>query len=156
MARSNVGAQDGGFRLPQQDMLPRILHPEELQGFRLGSNDHCRLALLKKPESGGCTMFLEIHDPCDRVPFHNHLHAVELFFVLRGTVIFHVNERSITAHGGDFVVVPEEAMHDLENPGPERVYLITVLSSDNGFADLLEHGIPTPLDAEDLRVLRTL
>jgi hypothetical protein len=36
------------------------------------------------------------------------------------------------------------------------VYLITVLSSDNGFADLLEHGIPTPLDAEDLRVLRTL
>jgi len=52
--------------------------------------------------------------------------------------------------------VPEEALHDLENPGPERVYLLTVLSSDGGFADLLEHGIPTPLDADDLAVLRSL
>ena len=137
-------------------MLPRILHPEQLQGYRLGSRDHCRLALLNKPEAGGCTVFLEVHDPCDRVPPHSHHHAAELFFVLRGTVVFHVDERSISASGGDFVVVPQEALHDLENPGPERAYLLTVLSSDGGFADLLEHGIPTPLDADDLAVLRSL
>ena len=137
-------------------MLPRILHPEQLQGYRLGSHDHCRLALLNRPESGGCTMFLEVHDPCDRVPPHSHHHAAELFFILRGRVVFHVGDRSIGASGGDFVVVPEDALHDLENPGPDRVYLITVLSSDGGFADLLEHGIPTPLDAEDLAVLRSL
>jgi len=137
-------------------MPPRILHPEQLQGYRLGSHDHCRLALLSKPDAGGCTVFLEVHDPCDRVPPHFHHHAAELFFVLRGTVVVHVEERSISASGGDFVVVPEEALHDLENPGPERVYLLTVLSSDGGFADLLEHGIPTPLDADDLAVLRSL
>ena len=44
-------------------MLPRILHPEQLQGYRLSSHDHCRLALLNRPESGGCTVFLEVHDP---------------------------------------------------------------------------------------------
>ncbi|GDX73226.1 hypothetical protein LBMAG39_16590 [Cyanobium sp.] len=137
-------------------MLPRILHPEQLQGYRLGSHDHCRLALLNKPDSGGCTVFLEVHDPCDRVPPHSHHHAAELFFVLRGTVVFHVDDHSISASGGDFVVVPDEALHDLENPGPERLYLLTVLSRDGGFADLLEHGIPTPLDAEDLAVLRSL
>ena len=76
--------------------------------------------------------------------------------MLRGTVVFHVGDRSISASGGDVVVVPEEALHDLENPGPERVYLLTVLSCDGGFADLLEHGIPTPLDAGDLAVLRSL
>ena len=137
-------------------MLPRILHPEELHGFRLSSHDHCRLALLNHPEAGSCTVFLEIHDPCDRVPPHCHHHSAELFFVLRGTVIFHVDDRSITARGGDVVIVPEETIHALENPGPDRLYLLTVLSQDGGFADLLEHGVPTPLDAEDLEVLRNL
>jgi mannose-6-phosphate isomerase-like protein (cupin superfamily) len=137
-------------------MLPRILHPEQLQGYRLGSHDRCRLALLNRAEPGGCTVFLEVNDPCDRVPLHCHHHAAELFFVLRGTVVFHVGDRSISARGGDVVVVPEEALHDLENPGHERVYLLTVLSCDGGFADLLEHGIPTPLDADDLAVLRSL
>ena len=76
--------------------------------------------------------------------------------MLRGSVIFHVDERSINACGGDVVMVPEQAIHDLENPGPGRLYLLTVLSCDGGFADLLEHGLPTPLDAEDLQVLRSL
>ena len=84
-------------------MGPRVLHPEQLQGYRLGSDDHCRLALLSKPEAGGCTQFLEVHDPCDRVPAHSHHQAAELFFVLRGTVVFHVGDASITASGGDFV-----------------------------------------------------
>jgi mannose-6-phosphate isomerase-like protein (cupin superfamily) len=137
-------------------VLPRILHPEQLQGYRLGQADHCRLALLNNPDQGGCTMFLEVHDACDRVPPHAHHHAAELFFVLRGRVIFHVGDRSITARGGDVVLVPEEAIHDLENPGPQRLYLLTVLSRDGGFADSLQHGIPTPLDQEDLRVLRSL
>jgi mannose-6-phosphate isomerase-like protein (cupin superfamily) len=101
-------------------------------------------------------MFLEVHDPCDRCPPHVHHRSAELFFVLRGTVIFHVDDRSISASGGDFVMVPEEALHDLENPGPDRLYLLTVLSGAGDFAELLRHGIPTPLDAEDLRVLCSL
>lgn len=42
------------------------------------------------------------------------------------------------------VVVPEDAFHDLENPGPGRLYLLTVLSGDADFAEVLRHGIPTP------------
>ena len=137
-------------------MLPRILCPEQLQGFRLAEADHCRLALLNRPGEGPCTLFLEIHDACDRVPPHAHHHAAELFFVLRGTVIFHVGERAIHARGGDCVVVPEETLHDLENPGPERAYLLTPLSGDDGFATALQQGIPTPLDHDDLAVLRNL
>jgi mannose-6-phosphate isomerase-like protein (cupin superfamily) len=146
-------------------MLPRIVHPEQLQGYRFSDRDHCRLALLSAPCEGSdasCdpaaspSLFLEIHDPCDRVPLHSHHLAAELFFVLRGQVTFHLGDRGISASGGDFVVVPSETMHDLENPGPNRLYLLTVLSRDQGFADLLRKGIPTPLDAEDLEVLRTL
>ena len=137
-------------------MLPRILHPEQLQAWRFSENDHCRLALLREGDGAGSTVFLEVHDPCDRVPPHSHHHAAEFFFVLRGQVIFHVGDRAIRARGGDFVSVPEEAVHDLENPGPERLYLLTVLSADEGFSKTLRHGIPTPLDPTDLAVLRSL
>jgi hypothetical protein len=51
------------------------------------------------------------------------------------------------------VLVPEEAIHALENPGPGWLYLLTVLSQDGGLADLLEHGLPTQLYEEDLQVL---
>lgn len=147
-------------------MLPRLVRPEDLYGFRFSERDQCRLALLSAPEdgmaapqtvaAGAPTVFLEVHDPSDRVPFHVHHEAAELFFVLRGSALFHAGERTIVARGGDFVVVPPELPHDLQNPGPGRLYLITVLSRDAGFADLLRHGIPTPLDAEDLAVLRNL
>jgi mannose-6-phosphate isomerase-like protein (cupin superfamily) len=155
-------------------MLPRLVRPTDLQAFRFSDRDHCRLALLSAPgdgragaeaaageavaanRAGAPTVFLEVHDPSDRVPFHSHHEAAELFFVLRGAALFHVGERTIRARGGDFVVVPPDLPHDLQNPGPGRLYLITVLSRDAGFADLLQHGIPTPLDAEDLAVLRNL
>lgn len=156
-----IQRHDAGFRRTidnpdRTPMLPRLIHPEHLQGYRLSPDDHCRMALLSNPEVGGCTMFLEIHDPCDRVPAHAHHHAAELFFILRGSVIFHVGGQSITAKGGDFVVVPEQAIHDLENPGKDRVYILTVLSHDEGFADMLEHAISSPLDAEDIATLRNL
>ena len=145
-------------------MLPRIVHPEQLQGFRLHAQDHCRLALLSAPADGdddrgsgeAMTLFLEIHEPCDRVPPHSHHRSAEFYFVLRGTVLFHIDDRSITAHTGDFVVVPADAAHDFENPGPDRLYLLTVLNRDEGFSELVKGGIPTALDPEDLEVLRNL
>ena len=145
-------------------MLPRIIHPDQLQGYRFSDQDHCRLALLSSPADGdddrgsqeGISLFLEIHDPCDRVPLHTHHHSAEFYFVLRGTVIFHIEERSITANTGDFVVVPAEAIHDFENPGLDRLYLLTVLNRDEGFSEILRQGIPTALEPEDLEVLRSL
>lgn len=153
-------------------MLPRLVRPKDLHGFRFSEQDHCRLALLSAPgdlercldgdagaaesRDGAPTVFLEVHDASDRVPFHSHHEAAELFFVLRGTAHFQAGERTIRAEGGDFVVMPPDLPHALQNPGPGRLYLITVLSRDAGFAELLQHGIPSPLDAEDLAVLRTL
>jgi mannose-6-phosphate isomerase-like protein (cupin superfamily) len=139
-------------------VLPQALHPEQLQAYRFSESDHCRLALIADPSthSGGPTLMLEIHDASERVPPHRHAHAVELYFVLRGRVRFHVDGDTIEASTGDSVVVPEGSLHDFENPGPERLYLLTVVSSDDGFAEQLRHGIPSPLDAEDLQVLRSL
>ena len=89
----------------------------------------------------GCAIAVFRDPRCDRVPPHAHHQAAELFFVLRGQVIFHLNDRSICSGGGDFVVVPSATLHDLENPGPGRLYLLTMLSKDEGFADALMQGI---------------
>jgi mannose-6-phosphate isomerase-like protein (cupin superfamily) len=139
-------------------MGPRIVAPEALKAYRFQPSDHCRLAIVSDPETTGTnlTLLLEIHDPSDRVPAHRHHHAVELFFILRGQVVFHVENRSITASTGDSVMVPEGAVHDLENPGPGRTYMLSVLSRDDGFSKQLQACIPTPMDAEDLQVLRNL
>jgi mannose-6-phosphate isomerase-like protein (cupin superfamily) len=139
-------------------MGPRIVAPEELKAYRFQPSDHCRLAIVSDPETTGTnlTLLLEIHDPSDRVPAHRHHHAVELYFILRGQVVFHVENRTIKASTGDSVMVPEGALHDFENPGPGRTYILSVLSRDDGFSKQLQSSIPTPIDAEDLQVLRNL
>ena len=81
---------------------------------------------------------------------------MELYFILRGQLLFHVEGRTITASTGDSVMVPEGALHDFENPGPGRTYILSVLSRDDGFSKQLQASIPTPMDAEDLKVLRNL
>ncbi|MEB3331899.1 MAG: cupin domain-containing protein [Synechococcaceae cyanobacterium] len=139
-------------------LRPRLVQPEELIAYRFHGEDHCRLALLSDPAPGqeGPTLLMEIHDPGDRVPPHRHRHSAELFVLLRGQLLFHVEQQSLRAVGGDTVVVPQGSLHAYENPGPERAYLLTLVSSDDGFAASVRAGIPTPLDAEDLRVLRNL
>ncbi len=101
-------------------------------------------------------MRLEIHDASDRVPPHRHAHAVELCLVLRGRLRFHLDGATIEAGSGDGVVVPQGSLHDFDNPGPGRVDLLTVVSTDDGFAVQLRHGSPSPLEDEDLQVLRRL
>ena len=68
----------------------------------------------------------------------------------------HLDGTTLEASTGDSVVAPEGGLHDFENPGTDWVYLLTVVSTDDGVADTLRHGIPTPLEAEDLAVLRSL
>ena len=71
--------------------------------------------------------------------------------VLRDRVCFHVDvDTSIEAITVVQLVVSEGGHHDDENPGPDRVDLLTVMSTDDGFAEGLRLGIPAHLDAENL------
>jgi len=53
-------------------------------------------------------------------------------------------------------MVPEGALLDFENPGRSWTYILSVLIRDDGFSKQLQASIPTPIDAEDLQVLRNL
>jgi len=46
--------------------------------------------------------------------------------------------------------------HELHNTGPGRLYCLTVMVPDDGFAALIRSGVRAELDAEDLDVLGRL
>ena len=138
-------------------MHPYLIRPEDLEGYRFRETDRCRLAILIDPEHAGhsLTVFLEIHEPGDCVPLHAH-RAVETYFVLRGEGVFHCDGEEVTIRTGDCLMIPPRGKHDFRNPGPGRLYLLTVMVPNAAFVEQVRAGIPAPLDAEDLRVLHSL
>jgi mannose-6-phosphate isomerase-like protein (cupin superfamily) len=51
------------------------------------------------------------------------------------------------------LVLPPNSVHRIVNTGAGRLYAITTMTPDAGFADLVEAGELTVLDAADLAVL---
>ena len=95
----------------------------------------------------------EIWDPGGAQPPNSHPDSVETFWFLRGSgvAISDGVEHPITA--GQFLVLPPGSVHRIVNTGPGRLYAITTMSPDNGFASLITSGVPDVLDTADLAVL---
>ena len=49
-------------------------------------------------------------------PLHWHKHTMEAFYILEGTLAFTLDERTITASAGAFILVPPGIAHTLFNP----------------------------------------
>lgn len=84
------------------------------------------------------------------------IHSGRQGVALAALVALQWGHLGVRASTGDSVMVPEGALLDFENPGPARTYILSVLSRDDGFSKQLQASIPTPIDAEDLQVLRNL
>jgi mannose-6-phosphate isomerase-like protein (cupin superfamily) len=139
-------------------MHPYRISPEQLEAFRISPNDPARIAILVDPKTAGrsLTAFLEIHEPGGRIPWHSHRRAVEVFFVLRGAATFHCDQDEVHLRTGDCLMIPAHGRHDIVNTGPSRLYLLTLMVPNEAFVELVRRGIPAPLDAEDVTVLRNL
>ncbi len=55
---------------------------------------------------------------------------------------------------GTLLVLPPGSVHHIRNTGPGRLYAITTMLPDAGFAALITAGTPATLDPEDLAVAR--
>ena len=53
----------------------------------------------------------------------------------------------------DALLLRPGSEHVVENTGPGKLYTLTVMTPNEGFAELIRGGAPVELDAEDLRVL---
>jgi mannose-6-phosphate isomerase-like protein (cupin superfamily) len=137
-------------------MIPVIRSPQEYQAYRISPDATNRLAVVLDPKIANLsiTCCIEIFDVGGRTPPNRHQFAAEMFFVLKGEGIAICDGKEVAIHSGDTLLVPPTGIHEIHNTGAERLYLITVMVPNENFAELIQSGIPTELDVEDLAVLR--
>jgi mannose-6-phosphate isomerase-like protein (cupin superfamily) len=96
---------------------------------------------------------VEIFEPGGATPPNTHAAAYEQFVVIAGEGRARCDGRETALASGDILVVPPGTEHVVENTGPGKLYCLTTMIPDEGFAALIHGGIPTTMDDDDRRVL---
>ncbi|MGP3968079.1 cupin domain-containing protein [Streptomyces sp. 6N223] len=128
-----------------------------LTPHHITAGDTVKLAVLTGPADGSpTTVVFEIWEPGGSQPLNWHDTAVETFVVLSGHGRAASDEHTRDLAPGDVLVLPRGSRHRITNASTtERLYTLTIMSPDEGFAALIERGPATTFDADDLAVLRT-
>lgn len=137
---------------------PPLLHdPSSLRAFRISPGDTVRLAVLHHPDDVyDASVSLEIWEPGGSQPPNSHPGSVETFFFLRGSGLAYCDDHERPVEAGQLLVLPPRSVHRIVNTGTGRLYAVTTMAPDAGFAALIERGEPAELEAADLAVARGL
>ncbi|MDQ2727404.1 MAG: cupin domain-containing protein [Actinomycetota bacterium] len=135
--------------------LPYRLLPAGVpSAHRISAGDTVRLAVLAGPGDGiDHSVVFEVWDPRGAQPLNSHPAATETFLFLRGSGQAESDGAVTAVRAGQLLVLPAGSRHRIVNTGPGRLYAITTMLPDQGFADLIRRGPPAPLDKADLDVL---
>ncbi|HWG72484.1 MAG TPA: cupin domain-containing protein [Acidimicrobiales bacterium] len=121
----------------------------------ISAGDTVKLAVLAGPADGiDHTVVFEVWEPGGAQPPNQHRAATETFFFLAGLGYAESDGASTPVSAGQLLVLPAGTTHRIRNTGPGRLYALTTMLPDEGFAALILAGPVAPLDAEDLAVLR--
>ncbi len=139
-------------------MMPRASiakRADELQAFRISPGDSNYFACLLDPLADGVsfTLVVEIFEPGGRTPPNTHGVAEEAFFVLAGTGRATAEGASREVGPGDILVLRPGTEHVVENTGPGKLYCLTFMAPNEGFAELIRAGTPVSLTDEDRAVI---
>jgi mannose-6-phosphate isomerase-like protein (cupin superfamily) len=136
-------------------MAALVKRAADLRGFRIAPGDSNHFACLLDPLADGAafTLVVEIFAPGGATPPNTHRAAQEAFFVLRGHGRARAGDSWRDIGPGDTLLLPPGVEHVVENPGPGKLYCLTLMVPDEDFAALIRGGTPVDLDAEDLAVL---
>ena len=127
-----------------------------LQGFRISPGDSNYFACLFDPLADGVnfTMVVEIFEPGGRTPPNTPQAAFAAFFVLAGTGRARAGDRTLPIGPGDAMVLAPGIEHVVENTGAGKLYCLTTMTPNEGFAELIRAGEPVELTEDDRRVIR--
>lgn len=133
-----------------------LKHAADYETFRITPTDTNRMAVIADPlrDRVPFTAIVEIFDAGGKTPPNTHQSAHELFFVLSGRGFAICDGNRVALSPGDSIVVRPGHEHVVENPYAEKLYCLTVMIPDEGFAELIRGGLREQLDAADLAVLR--
>lgn len=137
-------------------MEPVVVHAGALTFHHISPGDTVRLAVLAGPEVSPVTVILESWDVAGAQPPNSHPHSTETFVFLRGQGRAVCDDREVDVRAGDTLVLPAGSVHHIQNTGEGRMYTLTLMCPDDGFADLVRRGQVAPTDDEDRGVLAGL
>lgn len=125
------------------------------RAFRIAPGDTNYFACLFDPVADAVdfTLVVEIFAPGGATPPNTHQAAHETFFVLAGEGVAEADGESLPIGPGDALVLPPGVEHVVRNTGAGKLYCLTLMTPNEGFAELIHGGTPVPLDAEDLAVI---
>jgi mannose-6-phosphate isomerase-like protein (cupin superfamily) len=131
---------------------------EDHKAYRISPGDTNRLLLVFDPlgESTNFVFAVEIFDIGGRTPPNMHPSGQEMFYVLRGEGTAYSNGQRIALRVGDSLFLPPGTPHEIENTGSTRLYCLTFMTPNDGFAELIRGGEPAEIDDEDWAVLRAM
>ncbi len=133
---------------------PLYLDVKSTQPYLISAGDSVKLAVIHRPGSSyDVSVIYEIWEVGGSQPVNSHERSTETFWFLAGNGIAYSDDSVVEVASGGFLVLPPKSKHRIENTGKSRLYAITTMSPDDGFAGLITSGIPTTFDPEDLEVL---
>ena len=134
---------------------PLLRHARDCRTARIKSADTNKFVMLVDPvaDKSPFISVVEIFDVGGKTPRHHHGHAHEMFYVLSGRGKAHCNGEAFDMEKGDTLMLPPGLDHVVENVGPEKLYCLTVMVPNEGFAEMIRDGETMSLDAADRAVV---
>ena len=125
------------------------------RAFRISPADTNYFAVLFDPEKDGVrnVYVVEIFRPGGATPPNTHADADEFFYVLHGEGIARCGSSETAIKAGDALLLRPGVEHVIQNTGAGKLYCLTVMTPNEGFAELIRSGEPVELDDEDRRIL---
>ncbi|GAA4705567.1 cupin domain-containing protein [Phytohabitans rumicis] len=137
-------------------MEPVVIDAAALEFHHITPGDTVRLAVLAGPEVSPVTVILEAWDPGGAQPPNSHPQSTEVFVFLRGQGLAVCDDVEVGVRAGDTIVLPAGSVHHIRNVGTGRMYSLTLMCPDDGFAALVRRGPVAPVDEEDRAVLANM
>ncbi len=125
------------------------------QAFRISPQDTNYFAILfdKEQDQIENIFVIEIFNVGGATPPNEHATAHEFFYVLHGEGIARCDGKESALKKGDALLLAPGNEHLIRNTGTSKLYTLTVMTPNEGFAELIRGGEPVELDEEDLRIL---
>ena len=130
-----------------------VNHPYRV--MKISVNDTNKFVVLVDPTGTDLPLIqvIEIFDIKGETPANQHRLATEVFYVLFGQGEATLDQHTIQIRSGSTLVVTSGCTHVIRNTGTTRLYCLTTMVPNEGFAELIAGGHHSQLDELDYLAL---
>lgn len=134
--------------------VPLYVDVQAAQPYLISAGDSVKLAVVHFPQTSyDVSVVYEVWEVGGAQPINSHERSVETFWFLAGNGVAYSDDNVVEVASGGFLLLPPRTKHRIVNTGESRLYAITTMSPDDGFAKLITSGIPTTFDPQDIEIL---